>query len=149
MMTPNQWFDLYTESHQNSLNKLVHWVCVPLIFFSIVGLLYSIPVGTKWVNVASAVMVLSLVFYLRMSFNLFLGMALFSLACYAAAQKIDASSYNLALVSIIIFVAAWVGQFIGHKIEGKKPSFFDDLKFLLIGPAWLLHFIYKKMNIPY
>ncbi|RYG26994.1 MAG: DUF962 domain-containing protein, partial [Chitinophagaceae bacterium] len=52
-------------------------------------------------------------------------------------------------VSLVIFVVAWVGQFIGHKIEGKKPSFFDDLRFLLIGPIWLLHFICKKVGLPY
>jgi uncharacterized membrane protein YGL010W len=42
-----------------------------------------------------------------------------------------------------------VGQFIGHKIEGKKPSFFKDILFLLIGPLWLLSFIYKKVGISY
>ena len=49
--------------------------------------------------------------------------------------------------SLIIFTLAWIGQFIGHKIEGQKPSFFEDFKFLLIGPAWLLSFIYKKLGV--
>jgi uncharacterized membrane protein YGL010W len=52
-------------------------------------------------------------------------------------------------VSLIIFTGAWIGQFVGHKIEGKKPSFFKDLQFLLIGPAWLLSFIYRKIGITY
>jgi uncharacterized membrane protein YGL010W len=56
---------------------------------------------------------------------------------------------QMALVSLGIFVVAWIGQFIGHKIEGKKPSFLEDVQFLLIGPAWLLHFIYKKVGIGY
>ena len=55
----------------------------------------------------------------------------------------------LWIFSVIIFVIAWIGQFIGHKIEGKKPSFIEDLQFLLIGPAWLLSFIYKKIGIKY
>ena len=50
-------------------------------------------------------------------------------------------------LSLAIFIVAWIGQFIGHKIEGKKPSFFEDLQFLLIGPAWLLSFIYNKLGI--
>ncbi|HNC31482.1 MAG TPA: DUF962 domain-containing protein, partial [Cyclobacteriaceae bacterium] len=33
----------YGESHQNPTNKTIHWICVPLIFFSIVGLIASIP----------------------------------------------------------------------------------------------------------
>ena len=52
-------------------------------------------------------------------------------------------------ISLYIFVIAWIGQFIGHKIEGKKPSFFQDLQFLLIGPAWLLSFFYNKIGIKY
>ena len=27
-------FDKYSENHQNPTNKLIHWVCVPLIVFS-------------------------------------------------------------------------------------------------------------------
>ena len=50
-------------------------------------------------------------------------------------------------IFLSIFIIAWIGQFIGHKIEGKKPAFFKDLQFLLIGPLWLLSFIYKKLNI--
>lgn len=61
----------------------------------------------------------------------------------------DGSYAGLALFSLILFVAAWIGQFIGHKIEGKKPSFLEDLQFLLIGPAWLVHFIYIKLGIKY
>jgi uncharacterized membrane protein YGL010W len=55
----------------------------------------------------------------------------------------------LWLVSAIVFVVAWIGQFYGHKVEGKKPSFLKDIQFLLIGPAWLLHFIYRRLGIPY
>jgi uncharacterized membrane protein YGL010W len=52
-------------------------------------------------------------------------------------------------ICLVLFVLAWIGQFVGHKIEGKKPSFFQDVVFLLIGPAWLLHFIYKKAGQRY
>jgi uncharacterized membrane protein YGL010W len=52
-------------------------------------------------------------------------------------------------LSIAIFVVAWIGQFIGHKIEGKKPSFFDDLRFLLIGPLFVLGFLYRRLNVAY
>ena len=61
----------------------------------------------------------------------------------------DASHTCPLKTSLIIFVIAWIGQFIGHKIEGKKPSFFEDIQFLLIGPAWLLSFIYNKLGIKY
>ncbi len=62
---------------------------------------------------------------------------------------LTAAQFNVLLTAVAVFVVAWVGQFIGHAIEGKKPSFFEDVKFLLVGPAWLLHFVYRKLGIPY
>lgn len=152
-----QWFlDKYGESHQNSTNKLIHWICVPSIMLSLLGLLYAIPFPgergllTNW---AAVFLALALLFYLRLSIPLFLGFVLISLGLLWAVNRIylavDAQAGQLALVSLAIFVVAWIGQFIGHKIEGKKPSFFEDVQFLLIGPAWLLHFIYRKVGIPY
>jgi uncharacterized membrane protein YGL010W len=78
-------------------------------------------------------------------------MVLFSGWCIQIINILESSydSYELFKIYIIVFIIAWIGQFIGHKIEGKKPSFFDDLKFLLIGPAWLLSFIYNKIGIKY
>ena len=52
-------------------------------------------------------------------------------------------------ICLVVFIAAWIGQFIGHKIEGKKPSFLKDIVFLLIGPAWLLSKIYRKVGLKY
>ena len=153
----DQLLEEYGESHQNHTNKMVHWICVPLIFFSIVGLIWSIPGGvlnnlghSAYFNWASLVLILVLGYYLTLSIPLTIGMALFSGICLGLANTLDIYvSWPLWLVSLIIFTAAWIGQFIGHNIEGKKPSFFKDVQFLMIGPAWLMHFIYKKIGIPY
>jgi len=149
----------YGESHKNETNKAIHWICVPLIFFSVVGLIASIPsqvvqnlLGTSspYANWALVTLVLILIYYISLSISLTIGMALFALVCLYLAKIISTSGIApLWLVSIGIFVLAWIGQFYGHKIEGKKPSFLKDLQFLLIGPAWLMHFIYKKIGIPY
>jgi uncharacterized membrane protein YGL010W len=149
----------YGESHQNTTNKTIHWICVPLIFFSIVGLIASIPssfverlVGEEnpYANWATIVMVLVLIYYVSLSIPLSFGMMLFAVLCLFVARVIaQAGVAPLWLISVIIFVVAWIGQFYGHKVEGKKPSFFKDIQFLLIGPAWLMHFIYKKIGIPY
>ncbi|MCX2740594.1 Mpo1 family 2-hydroxy fatty acid dioxygenase [Pontibacter anaerobius] len=160
MRTMQQWFDAYGESHQNPTNKLIHWVCVPLIFFSIIGLLASIPSAAlkepflaqvqPYVHFGTVVVLLGLLFYLRLSVTMFLGMALVCAVVLWAVQVVDAAlEAPLWLVCLVIFVAAWIGQFYGHKVEGKKPSFLKDLQFLLIGPAWLLGFIYRKLGIPY
>ncbi len=149
----------YGESHQNATNKLIHWVCVPLIFFSVVGMIASIPSGAvqrvlgegnPYANWAAVALTLVLIYYVTLSLPLTLGMMLFSALCLYIARLISQSDVApLWMVSLIIFVVAWIGQFYGHKVEGKKPSFFKDVQFLLIGPAWLMHFVYRKLRIPY
>ena len=149
----------YGESHQNQTNKLIHWICVPSIFFSIVGLIYSIPAGFLpealpflggFANWATIVLLFVLIYYISLSVPLTLGMFFFSAMCLALANFLSITfPGKLWLISLGIFIIAWIVQFIGHKIEGKKPSFFKDVQFLMIGPAWLMHFIYKKIGISY
>lgn len=149
----------YGESHQNATNKAIHWICVPLIFFSVVGLIASIPAGpiqvllgegNPYANWATVLLVLVTAYYFTLSIPLSIGLILFALLCVFFTNLI--STLNVAplwAVSLGIFVVAWIGQFYGHKVEGKKPSFFKDVQFLMIGPAWLMHFIYKRLGIPY
>jgi len=149
----------YGESHKNETNKLIHWICVPAIFFSVVGLVFSIPSGIlaealpflgNFANWATMALLLILMYYLSLSPPLSLGMLLYASICLALAHFLDITyPGKLLLISVGVFVVAWIFQFYGHKIEGKKPSFLKDLQFLLIGPAWLMHFIYKKIGLGY
>ena len=155
----DQLLSEYGESHQNVTNKTIHWICVPLIFWSVVALISSIPSGilqnllgdgSRFANWAVLALILTLVYYVSLSFTLSIGMLLFSLLCFFLIQTVAALDIApVWLVALVTFTLAWVGQFYGHNVEGKKPSFFKDLQFLLIGPAWLMHFIYKRLGIPY
>ena len=152
----DQLLEQYGASHQNATNKLIHWVCVPLIVFSLMGMLMAIPFPvekTVFFNWAAVFILGGLIYYLRLSIPMFLGfiliMGLILFGNYAIYESLAFQNGTMALVSLGIFAAAWVGQFIGHKIEGAKPSFLEDVQFLMIGPAWLLHFIYKKVGIRY
>ena len=152
MRTVKQWLDEYGESHQNETNKSIHWVCVPAIFFSITGLLYSLKlpwaVHSVPINVAMIVIIAIAFYYLRLSVSLGIGMFIFGIACLFLCYLIEKYfPWPLWLVSIAIFILSWIGQFYGHNIEGKKPSFLKDIQFLLIGPMWLLSFLYKKIGI--
>ncbi len=150
MKTLQDWYDDYAVSHQNKTNQQIHYVCVPVIFFSIVGLLMSIPSGfltglglenPMVGNWAVAVLIPVLLFYLRLSFSLFLRMLGFSVLCIIGNYYLG-QYLPLLMTSLIIFALAWIGQFYGHKVEGKKPSFLKDLQFLLIGPAW----VFEKLS---
>lgn len=152
MKTIDEWLTLYGRDHQNPTNKLIHWFCVPVIMFTVLGLLWCIPFHPNdWLNVATIFYAFALIFYFRLSVSIFLGFILAGgLMLYGNAalyNQFGASTYAYILLGV--FVVAWIFQFIGHKIEGQKPSFFEDLQFLLIGPAWLMHFVFKKIGIKY
>ena len=176
MKTIHNWFDEYGESHQNKTNKIIHWICIPLIFWSIIALLSLIShtyldvfdntvlnALTHW---GTVVIFFGLIFYLRLSFKIFIGMLIFSILVlldiylwvylfelnkfWGLLSGLNISGDDLLLYTgLVLFIIAWILQFIGHKIEGKKPSFLKDIQFLLVGPAWLLGFIYKKLKIDY
>lgn len=147
MKSIHQWFDEYGVSHQNPTNKLIHWFCVPVIYFCVMGLLYSIPLPHG--AAAVVVMMLTLVFYALLSITLAVGVGLINLVMYSLLLYMDLAGLPIAWVCLGLFVVAWVGQFVGHNIEGAKPSFFKDVQFLLIGPAWLLGFIYRRLGVAY
>ena len=132
----------YSESHLNPSNEIIHFICVPAIIFSFLGLLWCLhPLA------ALAATVLSLIYYVSLSVPFAIGMLLMSSAMLWVLQVLPQAVILPA--SVAIFVVAWIGQFIGHKIEGKKPSFFDDLRFLLIGPIFVLSFLYRRLHITY
>ncbi|CDG81273.1 Mpo1 family 2-hydroxy fatty acid dioxygenase [Janthinobacterium agaricidamnosum] len=132
----------YRENHANPTNELIHFVCVPAIVFALLGLLWSIhPLLTLATSAAA------LYYYYKLSKPFAAGMLLMALVMLGLLLL---SPPEIVLpLSLGIFVLAWIGQFIGHKIEGKKPSFFDDVRFLLIGPLFVLSFLYRRLRISY
>ena len=153
MKTAKEYFDEYAVSHQNETNQAIHYICVPLIFFSVIGLLMSIPTTflenslnlsnpliENWAVIVGFVIS---VFYLRLGIWYFIEM-LFIILTAILANFLLANQVNLFYASLIIFVLAWIGQFYGHKVEGAKPSFLKDLEFLLIGPLWVIQKLGKK-----
>lgn len=150
MRTADQWFAEYAVSHQNETNTKIHFICVPAIYFSIIGLFMSIDASILnsiipfnapiFVNWAFLISLPIMFFYLRLSFRIFIEMFVFTMLCIVGNYFLG-QYVNLLFASFAIFIVAWAGQFYGHKIEGKKPSFFKDLQFLLIGPIW----VFEKM----
>lgn len=130
----------YGESHRNPVNELIHIVCIPAIVFSLLGILWAIhPV------VPLLVVAVALVYYSKLSRTFALGMAVMAGAMLVLLALLPDGT--VLPTSIGVFVAAWIGQFVGHHIEGKKPSFFDDLRFLLIGPLFVLSILYRRIRL--
>lgn len=136
MNTLDKLLHQYSQSHQNPINKRLHWICVPAIFVSILAMLYHTSPALAYCGT-----VLVIAYYARLSLALALGMGLFMVAVF---WGVSVCPFGF-MVYLGIFALAWVGQFVGHHIEGKKPSFFEDLQFLLIGPAWVAKTLGAKL----
>jgi len=155
MRTMHQWLDEYGASHRNDTNELIHWICVPTIALTVVGFLWAIPVPdtfaaiSPWLNWASIGVALWIAYYFLLSPSLGIGATLCLIAMLFIVRWMDTLPWPLWLTSLVIFVLAWIGQFIGHNIEGSRPSFFKDVQFLLIGPIWLMSHVYRRLGFGY
>lgn len=150
MRSVDSWLNEYGESHQNPTNKAIHWICVPLIVWTVTALIWEIPSPVSGLNWAVVMAVAAMVWYVALSPKLSIGIGLFLAGCLALNAWLESAvAAPLWLIAVAVFIAAWIGQFIGHHIEGKKPSFFKDLQFLLVGPAWLMGFVYRKAGWSY
>ncbi|HEU4654028.1 MAG TPA: Mpo1-like protein [Steroidobacteraceae bacterium] len=153
MKNVNQWLEEYGESHRNAANKKLHWICVPIIVVSLVGLLSCLPFPERWrgispiLNWGTLLLACGVVYYIVLSTKLAVGMVLFVALVMLAIDGLARLPAPLWQTCSALFVLAWIGQFIGHHVEGKRPSFFKDVQFLMIGPLWLLSFIYRKLHI--
>jgi len=157
----DQLLSEYGESHQTKFNKIVHYFCVPAIFFSLIGLLASIPIGSllqnsiptflaPYAHLGAIVIILGLVYYLRLSIPLFIGMLFFSALVLFGIYQIQLLNIApLWAIMLGIFIIAWIVQFIGHNHEGKKPSFLKDVQFLMIGPAWTMSHLFDAVGIKF
>ncbi|WP_338718978.1 Mpo1-like protein [Herbaspirillum sp. DW155] len=132
----------YAQSHRHPMNELIHCICIPAIVFSLLGLCWSVSPAVALLVAAAA-----LAWYLRLSPPFAVGMLAMSALMLVVLARLPAAA--VLPVSAVVFVLAWIGQFIGHRIEGKKPSFFEDLRFLLVGPLFVLAFLYRRWHIAY
>ncbi|MCB1560674.1 MAG: DUF962 domain-containing protein [Xanthomonadales bacterium] len=144
----------YAEDHRNPTNRLIHWICVPAILWTVIALLWVIPVPPAlgrpglWAALAA---VLAMSWYLRLSIKLGLAMLVAFVLLFAFTWWLhgEVGSSTLMWSAIAVFVVAWIAQFIGHHIEGARPSFLTDLVYLLVGPLWLMSKFVRRLGISY
>ena len=150
----DRWFSSYSGDHQHPTNQLIHVFAVPAIVWSVVALLWCMPIFGTWFKSgiwAALAMFAAWMFYNRQSRRLGYGMlaVFFTMGCLCRLIEQNFGLQALLYAAIGVFVVAWIAQFIGHKIEGKKPSFFTDVVYLLIGPIWVLSKLYRTMGWKY
>jgi len=152
------WLDEYSTSHQNPTNILIHKICVPIIALTVLGFLWAIPlpkfirqsVGNVFSHfIPMLVIGPILAFYFSLSTNMAIVMSIIILSACALLAIMEQKKVRIFRLSLIVFILAWIGQFVGHGIEGKKPSFTEDLQFLAVGPLWTLASVFRALGIEY
>ena len=143
----------YGESHQNKTNIFIHAIAVPVIYFVTLGLIWSIPTpefidffDVTWAHVIAIPI---LYYYFLLSGPIGAAMTILTAVSFVFIELLNNMNISVWQFSLALFVVMWILQFIGHHIEGKKPSFLADLRFLLVGPAWWWVHWLKRMNIHY
>ena len=149
----DRFFAAYSDDHRHPANQWLHVLCVPAIVWSLLALVYCIPLGAGLpTGSLAAVMAIALTaFWLWLSVPIGLGAAVLMAWSWGSVAALHAAfgATVLAVIGASVFVVAWVGQFIGHHIEGRRPSFFTDLVYLMIGPVWVLAKGYRKLSVGY
>lgn len=149
----NNYIAEYSKSHQHPLNQVIHMFCVPIITMSTLGLLWLVPLGTwlgvdpawaEYVNGATLLAVLAMIFYFTLSVGTVLTMAVWLAVSVACIYGIQALGLPLLWTCVVLWVGAWAAQFYGHEVEGEKPSFFADIFYLLIGPLYVTRKFMQK-----
>ena len=146
------WLQEYALSHTNATNQAIHFVCVPLIYFTVFAFLYCVPlyvVGNGLtLTLAHVAFLFVAIYFLILSPSIGIGMILYTCLCLITCMSIQfITGGYLGWIALAIFITAWAFQFWGHSVEGRKPSFFKDVQFLLIGPMWVLSKVYSKAGL--
>jgi uncharacterized membrane protein YGL010W len=129
----------YGESHRNPRNEVIHFIAIPVIMLSLVGLLFRVHPWLAYAFVGA-----SMVYYARLSLVFLAAMAALSVLAFVL---IHAMGDQVAPISAALFVGAWIAQFVGHRIEGRKPSFFEDIQYLWVGPLFVLSKLFERLKL--
>ncbi|CAF1178040.1 unnamed protein product [Rotaria magnacalcarata] len=154
------WLDEYGFSHQNPINILIHKICVPTITVTLLAMLWCLPIIPKTIRNTisigqvgllnpSLILVPVFAFYWNLSSPMAIAMAVLFVIVMSFLVFLEKNNVRIFRLALIVFILAWIGQFVGHEIEGKKPAFFKDLQFLLIGPLWTLAHAFRYFGIDY
>lgn len=134
----DQLLNHYSLSHQHPVNEHIHFVAIPLIMLTLIGLMFELHPVVAYVFLAA-----SMVYYLRLSLVFSAVMAMWTALML---MVVFAMGEHRLLICVSVFVGAWVLQFIGHKLEGQKPSFFEDVQYLWVGPLFVLRPLLLRFN---
>lgn len=154
MSETDRWLSDYGESHADIRNPGIYWLSVPVLVLGTVGMLWSLPVPEAFVRISpvinwgSVFLMAAVVYYFVISVSLAIGMLPFVAGVIAVQLWLEDSSWSLPWVSTGILAAAIAGLWLGRLPNGGIRAVLDDIQHMMIGPAWLLANLYRRLGIP-
>lgn len=155
MTETDGWLRRFEETHRNLSNPAIYWAAVPVVVVGTVGLLWALPVPDEFfeisplLNWGTAFLMAAAVYYFIISVSLAIGMLPFVIGVAGIHMWLVASDYPLFRVSLGLLVAGIIGLWLGHRGENGLRAVLQDLQYMMIGPAWLLSVLYRRIGIPF
>jgi len=149
------WLRQYEETHGDLTNPVAYWAAVPMVVLGTVGLLWSLPIPDAFfeisplMNWGTAFLMATAVYYFIISVSLAIGMLPFVVGIAGINMWMEGSDFSLLRMSIGTLLAGIIGLWLGHRHQTGIRPVLHDLQFMMIGPAWLLSVLYKRMGIPF
>lgn len=155
MIESHSWLDRYESNHLDLTYPWVYWAAVPMVVLGTVGLLWDLPIPVQFyeisplLNWGSAFLMVTAVYYFIISLSLAIGLLPFVLGVAFAQLWLQQSEFTPLRVSLGLLAAGMIGVWLGHRNKKGLGAIVEDLQTIMIGPAWLLSVIYRRLGIPY
>jgi len=154
MSETDGWLKLYEDTHQDLTYPVIFWAAVPMVVLGTVGIMWTLPIPDEFFDISpllnwgTAFLMAAAVYYFIISVSLAIGMLPFFIGIAAIQTWLVQSDFSPLRVSIGLFVAGVIGLWMGHRNKSSLRPVLQDLQLMMIGPAWLLSVLYRRIGIP-
>lgn len=155
MSDADSWLERYEKNHRDLTYPWIYWAAVPMVMVGAVGFLWNLSVPSQFeeisplLNWGSAFLMVTTVYYFIISLSLAIGLLPFVLGIAFAEMWIVQSDYTPERVAAGLLSAGLIGIWLGHRNTSGFRAMIEDLQLIMIGPAWLLSIVYRRVGIPY
>jgi hypothetical protein len=155
MSESDGWLKRYEDTHQDVTYPTVYWAAVNMVVLGTVGIFWTLPIPDEFfeisplLNWGTAFLMASAVYYFIISVSLAIGMLPYVLGVAGVQAWLMQSDFSPIRVSIGLLLAGIIGLFMGHRNKSSLRPVLQDLQLMMIGPAWLLSVLYRRIGIPF
>ena len=155
MTDTDHWLARYRDNHQNLCWPWLFGMAVPAVILGTVGMLWNLPVPEEFtaisplLNWGSTFLMAAAIYYFILSLPLAIGLMPMMVGVGFFHLWLQRSDWPAFAASAGLLVAGICGLWVGHGSNERLRAMTEDLQTVMIGPAWLLSVIYRRLGIPF